>query len=442
MAMSSQPQSSQSGQLTSDDLQEVFEALYSITPYYVAFGMKLNIHINTIKIIEMQYGNPCDRLLHILDYRLNQLPLLTWHDIVQALRSPTVQQHDLARTIESQYITASQSPASVSQHASAESSHAAIHTSGAQPSTHAPPQPPLHTVAATPVAPTHILPQPSFYNAGQPLQLTHPLFTNQPSILPNAFVPNPAYNFHPPLYHQHHIQPQLPPQYFVPLSTLSQLLSASSQVSYGSTSVAASGSNLSHAGVEDSSHTSNSSSPQAAHNPPHSPPPSMQPRAQNMLLHDSCSLSPYRHPQYMQQQRPPQHPPINTPYPTPCSSQTSASTSRHVFQEQLGGSQPNTQLYMSHPKQQSVHEQPLGQSGSSSSELGPPQAKKARDEPILDHLTSNTEAHSLHSLSQEQSGSSLGSSSSKKTSFKSPMDQFVFMSKPLTSRMKSKRISM
>ena len=81
---------------------------------------------------------------------------------------------------------------------------------------------------------------------------------------------------------------------------------------------------------------------------------------------------------------------------------------------------------MSHPERQSVHEHSLGQSGSSSSELGPPQTKKARGGPILDRLTSSTEAHSLHSLSQEQSGSSLGSSSSKKTSFKSPMDQFVF----------------
>ena len=425
MAMSSQPQSSQSGQLTCYDLPKVFEVLYSITPSYVNFGLKLNVPLNNINIIEMQYGNPCDRLLHILNYRLNQLPRLTWHDIVQALQSPLLDQHDLARTIESQYITVSQSPASVTQQASAESSHAAIHTSDAQPSTHAPPQPPLHTVAATPVALTHTaLPQPSSYNAGQPLQLTHPLFPNQPSILPNAFAPHPAYNFHPPFYHQHYIQPQ-PPQYFVPPYILSQPLSASSQVSYGPTSVAASGSNLSHTGVEDSSHTSNSSSPQAAHNLPHSPPPSMQPRAQNMLLHDLGSLSPYRHPQYMQQQRPPQHPPINTPYPTPCSSQTSASTSRHAFQEQLG-SQPNTQLYTSHPERHSVHEQSLGQSGSSSSELGPPQAKKARGGPILDHLTSNTEAHSPHSLSQEQSGSSLGSSSSKKTSFKSPMDQFVF----------------
>ena len=164
MAMSSQPQSSQSGELTSDDLQEVFEALYSITPNYVPFGMKLNIPLSTISGIQMRYATPYDCLLKMLCYRLNQLPLLTWCDIVQALQSPTVQQHDLARTIESQYITASQSPASVSQQASAESSHAAIHTSGAQPSTHAPPQPPLHTVAAASVPLTHIpiaLPHPS-----------------------------------------------------------------------------------------------------------------------------------------------------------------------------------------------------------------------------------------------------------------------------------------
>ena len=148
MAMSSQSQSSQSGELTSDDLPRVFESVYSITPNYVNFGMKLNVPLHTIRIIEMQYANPCDRLLQILDCRLKQLPRLTWHDIVRALQSPLLDQHDLARTIESRYITASQSPASVSQQASAESSHAAIHTSGALPSTHAPPQPPLHTVAA------------------------------------------------------------------------------------------------------------------------------------------------------------------------------------------------------------------------------------------------------------------------------------------------------
>ena len=92
MAMSSQPPS------WLDDLQEVFYALYSIAPVYINLGLRLNVRSNSIRVIEMQYTNPSDCLREILDYRLNQLPPLTWHDIVQALQSPTVQQHDLART--------------------------------------------------------------------------------------------------------------------------------------------------------------------------------------------------------------------------------------------------------------------------------------------------------------------------------------------------------
>ena len=64
---------SQSGELTSDDLQEVFEALYSIAPVYINLGLILKVHRNRIRAIEMQYTNPYDRLREILDHRLNQL---------------------------------------------------------------------------------------------------------------------------------------------------------------------------------------------------------------------------------------------------------------------------------------------------------------------------------------------------------------------------------
>ena len=179
MAMSSQSPSSQSGELTSDDLQEVFEALYSIAPVYINLGLILKVHHNRIRAIEIQYTNPYDRLREILDYRLNQLPPLTWHDIVRALQSKTVHQHDLARTIESQYITAS--PAQTS----AESSHAAIHTSGAKPSTYAPSQPPLHTVEA------HLLANAAACSVRHPApQPTNPPFQGQgvqtASILTNT----------------------------------------------------------------------------------------------------------------------------------------------------------------------------------------------------------------------------------------------------------------
>ena len=76
MAMSSQPPSSESGELTSDDLQEVFDALYSIAPVYINLGLRFNVSRNRIRAIEMQYTNPYDCLREILDYRLNQLPPL------------------------------------------------------------------------------------------------------------------------------------------------------------------------------------------------------------------------------------------------------------------------------------------------------------------------------------------------------------------------------
>ena len=56
-----------------------------------------------IKVIEAQYANPYDRLREILHYCLRQLPLLTWQDIVNALRTDAVQENVLASEIECQH---------------------------------------------------------------------------------------------------------------------------------------------------------------------------------------------------------------------------------------------------------------------------------------------------------------------------------------------------
>ena len=50
-----------------------------------------------------------EKLYKVFEYRLKQLPLLTWHDIVRALRSPAVHEEVLASEIESQYIPCSSS---------------------------------------------------------------------------------------------------------------------------------------------------------------------------------------------------------------------------------------------------------------------------------------------------------------------------------------------
>ena len=93
-----------SGGLSTDDLAEVENTLHEVAHNCIAFGLQLGVENHRIKVIEAQYANPCDRLREILRYRLRQLPLLTWQDIVKALRTYAVKENALASEIESRHI--------------------------------------------------------------------------------------------------------------------------------------------------------------------------------------------------------------------------------------------------------------------------------------------------------------------------------------------------
>ena len=92
-----------SGGLSTDDLAQLENTLQRVAHNCIAFGLQLGVEDHRIKVIEAQYANPCDRLREILRYRLRQLPLLTWQDIVNALRTDAVQENVLASEIESQH---------------------------------------------------------------------------------------------------------------------------------------------------------------------------------------------------------------------------------------------------------------------------------------------------------------------------------------------------
>ena len=83
--MRSQSQSPQSGELTSDDLQKVFEVVHSITPdyMYVNFGMKLNVPLNPIRVLERHAVFNSVRLLA----RNTEFPFETTASSLMALRS-------------------------------------------------------------------------------------------------------------------------------------------------------------------------------------------------------------------------------------------------------------------------------------------------------------------------------------------------------------------
>ena len=108
MAMNSQVLQS-SSELTSNDLQEVLDAVYSISPDNVVnFGLKLGVTRDQISAFETQCNRNMKHCLReILNYRLKQLPLLTWREVVQALESRAVGEGALASSIEFQYISLS-----------------------------------------------------------------------------------------------------------------------------------------------------------------------------------------------------------------------------------------------------------------------------------------------------------------------------------------------
>ena len=97
--MAAKPQIQPQRFLSSNDLPGVLKALNSISPHNVInFGLDVGISCKTFEIQYHQNMGAC--LREILSERLKQEPPLTWLDIVTALRSPSVNEDQLAGQIE------------------------------------------------------------------------------------------------------------------------------------------------------------------------------------------------------------------------------------------------------------------------------------------------------------------------------------------------------
>ena len=111
--------SNESGKLKIQQLGELHSLLAPVAYAYKRFGSQIQVENYILLEIEQTNCDFSERLYKVLEYRLRKLPLLTWHDIVRALRSPAVHELVLASEIESQYIPCSSSQ---SQPVSAQSS--------------------------------------------------------------------------------------------------------------------------------------------------------------------------------------------------------------------------------------------------------------------------------------------------------------------------------
>ena len=85
--------------LTNNDIPMLLNVLHPVTVKYSSLGIQLGIDEKEICIIEHDYRYCVDRLRAVLARRLDQGTPLTWQDIINALRTESVQEYGLAKYI-------------------------------------------------------------------------------------------------------------------------------------------------------------------------------------------------------------------------------------------------------------------------------------------------------------------------------------------------------
>ena len=99
------PANSAPKELTKADLSLLCEIFNPVAPKCFELGLRLGVEEARIKIIITNNKNDCEvQLREIISERLKQGSPLTWHDIVTAVRSPTVGENSLASQIEQEYL--------------------------------------------------------------------------------------------------------------------------------------------------------------------------------------------------------------------------------------------------------------------------------------------------------------------------------------------------
>ena len=91
-------------ELTINDLPLLCNTLNPVASKCFALGLQLGMEYQQIRTIENDYRKSKDQLREIISERLKQDSPLTWHNIVTALRSPTVGENSLASQIEQKHL--------------------------------------------------------------------------------------------------------------------------------------------------------------------------------------------------------------------------------------------------------------------------------------------------------------------------------------------------
>ena len=82
-----------------DDLGEVYTKFYDARDKWFNIGLALNIKFTTLKSIKSEQHDNDDCLREMLAHRIQSGGSLTWADLSDCLRHPTIKRNDLAKDI-------------------------------------------------------------------------------------------------------------------------------------------------------------------------------------------------------------------------------------------------------------------------------------------------------------------------------------------------------
>ncbi len=83
-----------------DDLSTLYEQLFPARAKWCNIGLKLKVTIDTLEAIASKHNNPDDCLREMLAKRLQDVGSLSWREVCDCLRSPTVDCNNVAEKIE------------------------------------------------------------------------------------------------------------------------------------------------------------------------------------------------------------------------------------------------------------------------------------------------------------------------------------------------------
>ena len=86
--------------LSMDELGTVYTKLYDAQNKWFDIGLALNISYSTLESIESEKQNNSDRLRRMLAHRIQSGGPITWANLSDCLRHPTIKRNDLAKDID------------------------------------------------------------------------------------------------------------------------------------------------------------------------------------------------------------------------------------------------------------------------------------------------------------------------------------------------------